>query len=303
MEDVLQVPVSRGYLAKLCTGTISASLADAYDELTEAIPRQEQLGSDETSIKDNGKKHWIWCITAATFSVFHIAATRSREVLEKLVGPEFAGYLNFDYFSANCSFAWNYWIKAQYCWAHLIRDIRFLAEKHPDKKTKAWAEQLLDRSRRLFSAWHRRDEMTAEGFHRSMLTHRDRFLELVRNPPSTKEAANLAARFAIVEYHDGGIFGRRADVRSVAGLFSLHVCRRRRADEQSQRTTDSPLRDRPPHHARHARRSRPTLPRTHVDSDRHLQRSRTATSSSFSSPQSRPISTTNPHPAYSTARP
>lgn len=199
MEDVLQIPVSRGYLAKLCTGTISNSLADAYDELTAAIPRQEQLGSDETSIKNNGKRHWIWCITAATFSVFHIAATRSREVLEKLVGPEFAGYLNFDYFSANCSFAWNYSIKAQYCWAHLIRDMRFL-EKHPDKKTKAWAEQLLARTRRLFSAWHRRDEMTAEGFHRSMLTHRDRFLELVRKPPATKEAKNLAARFAVVEY-------------------------------------------------------------------------------------------------------
>jgi transposase len=201
LEDVLQVPVSRGYLAKLCTGAISDSISDAYDELAAAIPHQEQLGSDETSIKDNGKKHWIWCIAAATFSVFHIAKTRSREVLEKLVGPEFSGYLNFDYFSANCSFAWNYWIKAQYCWAHLIRDIRFL-EKHPDEKTKAWAEQLLDRSRRMFSAWHRRDMMTADGFHRSMITHRDRFLELVRNPPSAKEAANLAARFAIVEYLD-----------------------------------------------------------------------------------------------------
>jgi hypothetical protein len=54
----------------------------------------------------------------------------------------------------------------------------------------------------MFSAWHRRDEMKAEGFHRSMLTHRDRFLDLVRNPPATKEAANLAARFAIVEYRD-----------------------------------------------------------------------------------------------------
>lgn len=142
LEDVLQVPVSRGYLSKLCTGTISQSLADSYHELVAAIPREQQLGSDETSLKDNGKKHWIWCITAACFSVFHIAQTRSREVLEKLVGEEFSGYLNFDYFSANCSFAWNFWIKAQYCWAHLIRDIRFL-EKHPDQKTKAWAEQLL----------------------------------------------------------------------------------------------------------------------------------------------------------------
>lgn len=59
MQDVLQVPVSRGYLAKLCTNTISASLSDAYDELTQAIPHQQQLGSDETSIKDNGRKHWL----------------------------------------------------------------------------------------------------------------------------------------------------------------------------------------------------------------------------------------------------
>jgi len=201
MEDILQVPVSRGYLAKLCTGTISDSLRDAYEELTEAVPRQEQLGSDETSIKDNGKKHWIWCITAAAFSVFHIATTRSRAVLEKLVGNEFQGYLNFDYFSANSSFAWNFWIKAQYCWAHLIRDIRFL-EKHPDEETKAWAGQLLDRTRRLFSAWHRRGEMTADGRYRSFTMHRDKFLELVRNPPATREAATLAARFAAVEYID-----------------------------------------------------------------------------------------------------
>lgn len=121
---------------------------------------------------------------------------------ENLVGQEFAGYLNFDYFSANCSFAWSFEIKAQSCWAHLIRDMRFLSEKHPDRKTKAWAEQLVDRSRRLFSAWHRRDEMSDEGFRRSMLTHRERFLEVVRKPPSTKEAKNLAARFAVIEYQD-----------------------------------------------------------------------------------------------------
>jgi hypothetical protein len=75
-----------------------------------------------------------------------------------------------------------------------------LNEKHPNPETKAWAEQLLDRSRRLFSAWHRKGDMSAEGFQRSMITHRDRFLEPVRNPPSPKEAANLAARFRIVEY-------------------------------------------------------------------------------------------------------
>ncbi len=89
MEDVLQVPVSRGYLAKLCTGVISASLADGHEELKAAIPQQEQLGSDETSIKNEGKKHWVWCITAASFTLFHIATSRSREVLR----PNALGFL------------------------------------------------------------------------------------------------------------------------------------------------------------------------------------------------------------------
>ncbi len=123
-DDVLGVPVSRGYLSKLCTGIVSASLADAYEEAKAAIPDQPQLGSDETSFKDNGRKNWVWCISSAVMTVFHIATSRSRKVLEDLVGDEFKGYLNFDYFSANCSFAWNYDIKAQYCWAHLIPDIR-----------------------------------------------------------------------------------------------------------------------------------------------------------------------------------
>jgi len=51
MEDVLQVPVSRGYLAQLCTGLIADSRDTSYSELKDAIPHQEQLGSDETSFK------------------------------------------------------------------------------------------------------------------------------------------------------------------------------------------------------------------------------------------------------------
>ncbi len=163
---MLQVPVSRGYLAKVCTGIVSDSLADAYEEVKAAIPQQAQLGSDETSFKNNGKM--------------------------------------------NCSFAWNFDIKAQYCWAHLIREIRFLM-KHPDKKTRVWAEQLQDRTRRLFSAWHTRDEMTETGLERSMKYHRAQFLEIAGAMPKTTEAMNLAARFAIVELSDGSTYDMSQD--------------------------------------------------------------------------------------------
>ena len=210
MEDVLQVPVSRGYLAKLCNGPISASLADAHNELKAAIPQQSELGSDESSLKNNGKKNWIWCITAPLFTLFHIATTRSRSVLEELIGTEFEGFIHFDYYSANCSFAWNFDIKAQYCWAHLIRDIRFLL-KHPDPATKSWAEELLDRSRRMFTAWHQREEMTESGFRRSMIIHRDRFLGIVRDPPDSSEAGNLQDRFRIVDVVDGDPYDMSQD--------------------------------------------------------------------------------------------
>lgn len=200
--DVLDLSVSRGYLAKLCNGVISASLADSYEEIKQAIPRQEQLGSDETSLKNNGIPHWIWCITSKLFSLYHIAPTRSRSVLEELIGAEFDGVLNCDYFSSNTSFAWNFSAKAQYCWAHLIRDMRFLL-KHPQQKTKTWAEQLLDRTRRLFSAWHRRGEMTQAGFEKSMNHHRDRFIDLIEQVPSSQEAQTLADRFGLVELEEG----------------------------------------------------------------------------------------------------
>ncbi len=151
---------------------------------------------------NNGKPHWIWCITAKWFSLYHIAPTRSRSVLEELIGTEFDGVLNCDYYSSNCSFTWNFSAKAQYCWAHLIRDIRFLL-KHPKRKTKVWAEELLDRTRRLFSAWHRREEMTQAGFEQSMTLHRDRFIDLIEQVPSSKEAQNLANRFGLVKLADG----------------------------------------------------------------------------------------------------
>ena len=63
----------------------------------------------------------------------------------------------------------------------------------------------------MFSAWHHRDEMTDVGFHRSMITHRDRFLEIVRKPPDSKEAANLQERFQVVELVDGSTYDMSQD--------------------------------------------------------------------------------------------
>ncbi len=127
--------------------------------------------------------------------------TALQQVLERGVGPHFGGYLSLDYFSANRSFVWDFIIKAQSCWAHLIGDIRFL-ETHPHRPTRDWAQRLLAHSRRLFKAWHRREQMSERGRARSFQTHRDNCVGEVRHTPDSPEARNLAARFAGVAYTD-----------------------------------------------------------------------------------------------------
>jgi len=97
-DDVLQVSVSRGYLAKLCTALSPSQWPKLTKKRKQRIPQQTQLGSDETSFKNNGKKNWVWCISSVIFIGFHIAKSRSRSVLEELIGDTFKGYLNFDYF-------------------------------------------------------------------------------------------------------------------------------------------------------------------------------------------------------------
>jgi len=140
--------------------------------------------------------------------------------------------------------------------------------KHPNKRTKAWAADLLDRSRRLFSAWHRRDEMTEAGFHQSMITHRDRFLEIVRNQPNSKEAANLAARFAVVDVTDGSSYDMSQDY--FRFMFEANVEPTNNHSEQSFRTTGTPLRDRPAHHPRDTQRGGRAIQRTDVERDCYL---------------------------------
>jgi transposase len=201
MTDLLGVPVSRGYLSKLCTGVVSDSLAEAYDEIKEAIPRQEQLGSDETGFKNNGEKRWVWAICSKDLTLFHIAASRSAKVLDELVGPDFQGFFNADYFSANCSFAWHNDVRPQFCWAHLIRDIRFLLT-HSSKQVIHWAEQLLKQTKRLFRSWHARDEMSEATFNWAMRGHRNAFMKLMLKPPPATDAEKLTARFSTVHYED-----------------------------------------------------------------------------------------------------
>ncbi len=194
--DVLRVKVSKGFLAKLIN-KVSGSLADPYEELLRLLPDEERLNVDETGHKDAGRRMWTWCFRAATFALFKISPSRGSDVLLEVLGREFDGLLGCDYFSAYRKYMrLNENVRLQFCLAHLIRDVKFLAE-HPNAQNRVHGERLLDLLRKLFSVIHRRAEYpTAAGFRNALARLRNELVwAATMDSPHTREALALEERF------------------------------------------------------------------------------------------------------------
>jgi transposase len=192
-NEVLGLPISRGQLVNVVQKA-SAAFETPYAELREALVEQRYLGVDESGHKDQGDKLWTWCFRAPQFTVFHIDPSRGSEVLKAVLTETFGGVLGSDYFSAYHKYLSDCGVLIQFCWAHLIRDIRFLAE-HRDKSLALWGHKLLGWIRQLFATWHRAGQMTEAGFAHSVDRIRRGFLKAVRRPPWRSEAQTLAERF------------------------------------------------------------------------------------------------------------
>lgn len=195
-RDVIGIRISRGMVSKLIR-KVSDSLQDPYDELLRVLAEEDRLNVDETGHKDNGQRLWTWCFRAQLYTVFKISPSRGSDVLIEVLGREFAGILGCDYFSAYRKYMrLNENVSLQFCLAHLIRDVKFLAE-HPHAPNREYGERLRELLRKLFRTIHRRDQYRSEETFR-------RALERIRNDlcwqagidvVDTKEAGNMAQRF------------------------------------------------------------------------------------------------------------
>jgi len=192
-KELMKLGISRGMLCK-ATQKVSQSLQGAYEQLAERLPQESQVGVDETGHHDDGKRHWTWCFDTVDYRLFKIDESRGSKVLEKTLGKDFAGIVCADYWGAYRKYARLFEVPVQYCMAHLIREIRFLAEQSV-KKLSRWANELLAWLKKLFKILHRRDKLTAKGYLHSMGKIKDGFLGRMRRPPDHKLAKKLARRF------------------------------------------------------------------------------------------------------------
>ena len=192
--EVLGIKVSTGFLAKQI-GKASKALEGTYDDLVSQLRREKHLHSDETGGKENGKLRWTWCLRALDFTVFHIDPSRGSEVLKKILGEDFAGKISCDFFSAYQKFAKDCKVELLLCWAHLIREVKYISESK-DKKVARYGQRLLDEIGAMFKTIHRRDELQYWNWFRRMKEHQRTILKVAwhRLPRHDTDAWNLAVR-------------------------------------------------------------------------------------------------------------
>jgi transposase len=193
-SEALGLKVSTGFLVKQ-VGKAAEALKAPYDHLVEQLPKSSHLHSDETGGKENGQSRWIWCFRGNDFTVFHIDPLRSSKVLEKLLGKNYAGTISSDFHSLYKKFKSISKARLQLCWAHLIREVKFLAE-HTDKEFSVWGKNLLEEIRKMFSMYHRRDQLLSGDWLDQMRSCKEMILTVaLYQVPSSKMTQTLSTRF------------------------------------------------------------------------------------------------------------
>ena len=194
LRDVVGVTLARGELSKIL-GKVTAALDTPYAELLHALPNEALVNVDETGHKDNGDAWWTWCVRAELYTLYHIDAHRSADVLMTLLGREFAGVLGCDYFSAYRRYLRECSVCVQFCLAHLIRDVKFLTTL-PDARDRQYGERLRLALKGLFAVFHQREELSAGVFQGRLQAARARVLHAgLSQVPPTRHSQNMAERF------------------------------------------------------------------------------------------------------------
>jgi transposase len=196
LGDVLGLRLSTGQIAKIIQKA-SAALAPSHAELGAALPWQSVMNIDETGHPENGKKLWTWGFhvpDSRGFTWFHIDPSRSTEVLYEFLGEAFSGVIGCDYYSVYRKFLDETDAAMQFCWAHLIRDVKFLTTLS-DRVTRRYGHKLLTKIKCLFRVWHRREQMPREKWERAARRAADAVLQRAKRAPQRIEAQNIAQRF------------------------------------------------------------------------------------------------------------
>jgi transposase len=176
MKDLFGIPMSVGAVIH-AQERLSGALRLPVEEALESVKTAPVKYADETGWRIRGASAFLWTVVTSTLTVFLIQKRRTEEAARAILGVV-SGVVTTDRHGA-----YNFWpnLERQFCWAHLVRAFRKIADRGGDSKV--LGETLLGCVKKMFAWWHRvRDGTLARTtFRRYMKPLQDEVFGLLTN--------------------------------------------------------------------------------------------------------------------------
>lgn len=174
LHDFFGLTVSRaGLLGHLHWG--GTLFAPVVEQLLELLRQSPVVQGDETGWRINGQTAWAWCFRDPRLALFLIDRHRSRAVIERVLGPSFAGTLVSDFYAAYNGLE----CPKQRCLVHLLRELAKLRDELPWQSVRAFIQPLIDLFQDALRLGKEREKLGAEGFAAGRQRIWERFDELL----------------------------------------------------------------------------------------------------------------------------
>lgn len=108
------------------TRRVSDNLEIEYNSIKKSLRRSKSVNIDETGMRVGGLNFHLWVFTTEKFTLYVIRKSRGKNVIEEILGKEYKGVIGSDGWVSYSS----YTDKMQRCWAHLLREAKYLASEH-----------------------------------------------------------------------------------------------------------------------------------------------------------------------------
>ncbi|NIQ82846.1 MAG: IS66 family transposase [Anaerolineae bacterium] len=137
LGEMFGLRISEGEVVGLLDGVRRAGEKEIA-ALLEEVRSSPSVCGDETGWRQDGDDGYLWTFVTPKVRYFLYRKSRSGQVPEEVLGQEFAGVVNCDFYGG-----YNKLGLLQRCWFHLLKDAKKLAEINADRPaTVAWVEAL-----------------------------------------------------------------------------------------------------------------------------------------------------------------
>jgi len=126
VSEIFAIPISTGAVDAAIM-RMSVILKDPWEQLRASIQAASQVHADETGWRLRGAYECLWVATTALAACYRIDPHRSQKAAKDLLGEEFGGFVISDRY---VGYHWLDVLQQQLCWAHWIRSLIALSERH-----------------------------------------------------------------------------------------------------------------------------------------------------------------------------